>query len=327
MTRRFPAAALILLVFVSLAAAQQNGNLRVEVVFADGRRCNIAVHVQLMSSAGTSIAAESYTNDSGTTELYNLEPGTYHLVISGQGIETADSGVFEVDSRKLTQSINVTVRRLQEADDTTKNVPGSSTVAAADMNIPESAAREFNKAIDLMKRQEWQKAIERLNRAVGIYPQYAAAWNNLGAAYARLGDRSHEQEALEKAVSLNDHLAPAFVSLAKLAIADRNMGRAENLLDKANSADPANAQMLTLLANVELLQQHYDQAIAACRKVHSLPGGSHAVVHYIAAHALEHENHFSDAVTEFQTFLKEEPTGERAEAVRKQLSSLQAQLR
>src|ERR1022692_187359 len=113
MTRRFPAAALILLVFVSLAAAQQNGNLRVEVVFADGRRCNIAVHVQLMSSAGTSIAAESYTNDSGTTELYNLEPGTYHLVISGQGIETADSGVFEVDSRKLTQSINVTVRRLQ----------------------------------------------------------------------------------------------------------------------------------------------------------------------------------------------------------------------
>jgi cytochrome c-type biogenesis protein CcmH/NrfG len=105
------------------------------------------------------------------------------------------------------------------------------------------------------------------------------------------------------------------------------MGRAENLLDKANSADPANAQMLTLLANVELLQQHYDQAIAACRKVHSLPGGSHAVVHYIAAHALEHENHFSDAVTEFQTFLKEEPTGERAEAVRKQLSSLQAQLR
>jgi tetratricopeptide (TPR) repeat protein len=324
MTCRLPTAALLLLSFVSLAAAQQNGNLRVEVVFGDGRRCNIAVHVQLMSSAGTSVAAESYTNDSGSAELFNLEPGTYHVVVSGQGIETADSGVFEVDSRKLTQSIMVTVRRLEDANDA--NAKGASTIAAQDMKIPESAVREFNRANDLMNRQEWKKAIERLTRAVALYPRYAAAWNNLGAAYAHLGDRPHEQEALEKAVSLNDHLAPAFVNLAKLSIADRNMGRAETLLDKASTADPANAQTLTLLANVELLQQHYDQAIAACRKVHSLRG-SHAVVHYIAAHALEHQNHFSEAEAEFQTFLKEEPTGERAEAVRKQLSNLQTQLR
>ena len=323
MTRRVATVALLLVSFASLAAAQ-NGNLRVEVVFGDGRRCNNVVHVQLMSSAGTSVAAESFTNDSGTAELFNLEPGTYHLVVSGQGIETADSGMFEVDSRKLTQSVMVTVRRLDDANDS--NAKGASTIAAQDINIPENAVREFNKAIDLMNRQEWKKAIERLTRAVALYPHYAAAWNNLGAAYAHLGDRPHEQEALEKAVSLNDHLAPAFVNLARLAIADRNMGRAETLLDKASSADPANAQTLTLLANVELLQQHYDQAIAACRKVHSLPG-SHAVAHYIAAHALEHEKNFSAAEAEFQTFLKEEPTGERAKAVRKQLSNLQAQLR
>ena len=324
MTCRLPTAALLLVSFVSLAAAQQNGNLRVEVVFGDGRRCNIVVHVQLMSSAGTSVAAESYTNDSGSAELLNLAAGTYHVVVSGQGIETSDSGVFEVDSRKLTQSIMVTVRRLEDANDA--KAKGASTIAAQDLNIPENAVSEFNRAIDLMNRQEWKKAIERLTRAVALYPHYAAAWNNLGAAYAHLGDRPHEQEALEKAVSLNDHLAPAFVNLAKLAIADRNMGRAETLLDKASTADPANAQTLTLLANVELLQQHYDQAIAACRKVHSLPG-SHAVVHYIAAHALEHEKNFSEAEAEFQTFLKEEPSGERAEAVKKQLSNLQTQLR
>ena len=122
MTCRLPTAALLLVSFVSLAAAQQNGNLRVEVVFGDGRRCNIAVHVQLMSSAGTSVAAESYTNDSGSAEIFNLEPGTYHVVVSGQGIETADSGVFEVDSRKLTQSIMVTVRRLEDANDANSHI-------------------------------------------------------------------------------------------------------------------------------------------------------------------------------------------------------------
>src|ERR1700730_16503646 len=148
MTRRLLGVALLLVFFWPWPAAQQNGNLRVEVVLSNGRRCNIAVHVQLMSSAGTSVAAESYTNDSGSAELFNLEPGTYHLVVSGQGIETADSGVFEVDSRKLTQSVMVTVRRLEDANDA--NAKGASTIAAQDINIPENAGREFNKAIDLM---------------------------------------------------------------------------------------------------------------------------------------------------------------------------------
>ncbi len=322
MARRLQTAPLVLLLLVSWAAAQ--GNLKVQVTLGDGQPCKIGVHVQLLSSGSALAVAETYTNENGMAELYRLERGNYHLVVSGEGLETADSGVFEIDSHKLGQSIEVTVRRLQDSDDTTHTLSGSNMVAVAALNIPDGALKEFNKATDLMNRQEWKKAVERLNRAVGIYPQYAAAWNNLGAAYARLADRPREQEALEKAVNLDDHLAPAFVNLAKLSIADRNMARAETLLDKASGTDPANIQTLVLLANVELLNQHLDQAIATSRKVHSLTGAPHALVHYIAARACEHENRIADAIAEFETFLKEEPAGERANAVRKELSSLQS---
>jgi len=177
-----------------------------------------------------------------------------------------------------------------------------------------------------MAKEDWQKAIERLQHALAIYPRYAAAYNNLAIAYARTGDRTHEREALQRAIGVNDHFAPAFVNLAKMSIADRDFPGAQAFLDKAIAADPANTQTLVLLANVELLEHRYDDAIAHCRKVHSLSApDSHALAHYIAARAFEHQDRPADSIHEFQTFLEEEPSGERADAVRKELSRLQNQ--
>jgi tetratricopeptide (TPR) repeat protein len=199
-------------------------------------------------------------------------------------------------------------------------------VSAADLNIPESAKKEFDKASAQMAKKNWGKAIAGFNRALALYPDYAAAYNNLGVIYAKTGDRKTEREALQKAVALDDHLAVAYVNLGIMAIAERNFPEAENMLNKATSADPENTQTLVLLANAELLDKHYDQAISNCHKVHSMPHESQALIHYIAARALEHENRASEAVTEFQTFLKEEPSGPRAESVRGELTRLQRQI-
>jgi tetratricopeptide (TPR) repeat protein len=98
--------------------------------------------------------------------------------------------------------------------------------------------------------------------------------------------------------------------------------RAEQYLEKATSMEPENSSTLLLLANVELLDRNYDKAIFNCRKAHSLAQDSHAMAHYIAARAFEHQNRTADATTEFRTFLVEEPTGDRADSVRKQLSTL-----
>lgn len=112
--------ALLLLLATSYTWAQfgnQNtGNVKVRVALADGSSCGIQAHVQLMGNAGTSNEGESFTNDNCQAEFSRVIPGTYHVLVSGQDIETADSGVFEVDSRKITQSVDVTVRRRDEAN-------------------------------------------------------------------------------------------------------------------------------------------------------------------------------------------------------------------
>jgi len=300
----------------------QTGNIRVRMVFENGRRCNIHAHAVLMAGASTSPVADAYTDDECMVGFDNLPVGSYHMSVTGDGIQDTDSGLFDVDNRKISQFVFITVKPKESVAETTGAGP---IVAAVDLNIPKKARKEFDKANELIARQDWNHAKDELMKALAIYPQYADAYNNLGVVYARLGDSAHEREVLQKAVSLNDHLASAFVNLGKMDIKERNFPEAETQLAKAANIDPNDAQTLMLLANVELLNQHFDAAIAHCNKVHSMPHEGQTLVHYIAARALEHENRPADAVVEFRIFLQEEPSGPRADAVRKELSAMENQ--
>lgn len=119
-----------------------------------------------------------------------------------------------------------------------------------DLDVPNKAKKEFNKANDSIAQQNWKKAIEQLNKALAGYPNYVAAYNNLAVVYARLGDRQHEREALQKAVSLDANFSAGFVNLGKMAIADHNYQEAET--NKANVADPNNPQTLVLAVRKEV---------------------------------------------------------------------------
>jgi Tfp pilus assembly protein PilF len=317
----------LLLALVPCSVAQfgsqnQTGNIRVRIVFANGRRCNVRAHVVLMAGASTAPVADAYTDEECVVGFDSLAVGSYRMSVTGDGIEDKDSGLFDVDNRKVSQFVFITVKPKESETATTGTDP---IVASVDLNIPQKAKKELDKANELIARQDWNHAKDELMKALAIYPQYADAYNNLGVVYARLGDGAHEREVLQKAVSLNDHLASAFVNLGKMDIKERNFPAAETQLAKAANIIPNDAQTLMLLANVELLNQHFDAAIAHCNKVHSMPHDSQTLVHYIAARAFEHENRLADAAVEFRTFLQEEPSGARADAVRKELSALENQ--
>ncbi len=288
----------------------------------DNHAVSVQTCVRIMSSAGHNAIAEDFTDHEGAVEFHNVPEGTYSVVVSGEGIEETGSGVLEIDARKTSQYLFIRVRRLAEET----GARGSNTVSAADLNIPEAAAREFDRATRLIAKEDFKKAVESLNKALSIYPSYAAAYNNLGVVYGRLGQAVEERSALLRAVELNDHFAPAYANLGRMAIKERNYPDAETWLAKATAADPTDAQAVIMLANMELLNQHYGDAIANCRKLHSARPDAHALAHYIAARALGEENRPGDAVSELEIFLIEEPSGPRAEAARRELKQLQQQV-
>ena len=300
------------------------GNLRVHVLWADSDHpAPKHLLVQLMEGSSTVPVQTSYTNDTGWVDFGRLSVGDYHIVVSGDGIQRTESEQFEVDSRKITQTQDVSVRPelSSEAGGT-----GGTMIGAADLSVPNAATKEFKKGNDAMGHEDWKKAEEHFNKAIEIYPQYAAALTNLGVVYGRLNDASGEREALQKAIYANDHYAPAYFNLAVLCIKQSSFVEAEGLLTKAVPLDPMNAKTLMFLANMQLMNQKYDAAIASAQRVHSMPHDNLALTHFIAARAYEHENRPKDALAELQLFLKEEPQGPRADHIREEVKMVQGRM-
>lgn len=289
------------------------GNVHVHIVYSNDRSAGLHLRARLMNSGGMPVA-ENFTNDQGVVEFTGVPIGNYHIIVTGEGIQQTDSGEFEIDRRKASQDLFITVR--SASSNANQFIRGSPSIAVVDLNVPAGAQKEFDQANKAMASQEWAKAIQRLKRAISIYPQYAPAYNNMGVAYGRLNQSGEERAALEKAISLNDHLVPAFVNLAKMSLREHDSGRAETLLENALRAEPTNAETLSLLAEAQFLNNHYGAAIATARTVHSLPHPAFALVHYIAADALFRLNRPQDALSELQIFLNEEPQGSRADHVR-----------
>jgi tetratricopeptide (TPR) repeat protein len=238
------------------------------VTFPDDRAVTTQVKVGLISGTSGAQVEELFTNDRGEATFLNVPLGNYHVSVSGEGIQPTQSDSFEVDERKSTQSVLVRVRPAAGNVEATQS--SGATVSANDLKVPQKASKEFDKATRLIAKQEWQKALDQLNKALAIYPSYAEAYNNLGVVYARLGDPSKEREALQKAIAADGHFAPALVNLARLEMKGQNFAAAETNLNQATAADPTNARSLALLAQVQLLDRHYEDAIASAGKVHAM---------------------------------------------------------
>jgi len=315
----------IFLLLAGWAAAQLDAGMtirrvRVQVALAN-RGCDAATHVTLMVRAGP--IAEANANEQCEADFFDVPAGSYRLIVSGRTIADTDSGVIEMNP---TGSAELEVK-LNRASVLEPNygVPANALVSASDLGIPARARREIDRANELLDRQDWMHAEQKLRKAIAIYPECAVAYNNLGVIYGRLGDREHEREALEKAISINEHFALAYVNVGKMDIAAGDFASAETALNKASGFDSAGPTALILLAYAELMDRRFEGAVAASRRAHALDK-PHALAHRLAANALEQEGQAAGAIAELQRFLAEEPTGPRADAARKELAAVRATL-
>lgn len=199
---------------------------------------------------------------------------------------------------------------------------GSGLVTVSELSIPAKARKEFDRALESLRKQDLKQALEQLNRAIAIYPAFSGAYNNLGVVYARLGEPASEREALEKAIELNDRFRLAYLNWARMSLTNSDFKDAEAALTKAFNLDPSDAAAMVLLAYSQFEQGHWQEAIAASGKAHALEK-PHAFAHRVAARAFEQQRQWDGAVAELKMFLKEDPAGPLSDAVRRELKMVQ----
>lgn len=318
-----------LVLLVSTASAQFNagsaaavGHVRVQVLFTDNAHCDPSMRVELSGMTGVAVD-ETTVNAQCAAEFFTVPAGNYHVTAIGAEVASADSVDFSL-SAGMTHEVEVPARRTGAAD-ATPSYATSAFVSVSELSVPSAAEKEFEKANRLILKRDWAKATERLRKAIAIYPQYAVAYNNLGAVYCRMGQIAPAREALQKAIALDDHMAMAYVNLGRVSFTAREFPEVEAFIGKALSLAAADADELTLLASAQVADRRLDQAIETSRQAHRSQLNNHAYLHVVAAKANELEGKDDAAVAELQQYLSEEPTGKRSERVRTMLAKFQTQ--
>jgi tetratricopeptide (TPR) repeat protein len=245
--------------------------------------------------------------------------GDYQALVSGDAIEVT-SYSFRLHHREGSSLQIVSVRpKLSTSGAPQAPMP----VPAVDLKVPGKAQKEFKRGTDALVKRNWREARKRLEKAVKLYPNYVAAYNNLGVVFMNSGETEKGQAAFEKTIAINSNYAPGYVNLARIAASGGQYPQAEEYLKKSTRLDPGNVEALFMLTQVELMNRHYDDAIRDARAVHSLPHHNYPEVHEICALALQAKQRTAEAADEYRTFLEEHPEGTEAEQARQLLQSLE----
>jgi tetratricopeptide (TPR) repeat protein len=193
------------------------------------------------------------------------------------------------------------------------------------MNVPENARRELNKGEDAAFHGDNEQARKHFEKALALHANFAAALNDLGVLAMKSGDRERGREYFRRAVAADDRYLEALVNLSKVEFEMARYADCEPLLVKAAALSPTDPQILTMLATSELINGKIDAAIVTAQRVYLMPHQRYAIAHFIAARGYQVTNRLFEAQREYETFLKESPTGSNAELARQSLAQLQAQ--
>jgi Ca-activated chloride channel homolog len=202
----------------------------------------------------------------------------------------------------------------------------SDSVSKLDLKAPGAARREYEKGRQLLAKQSFADAADHLIKAISIYPSFVSAHNSLGSAYLDLGQNERAGKEFEQSVALDDHLPQSFVNLGRAQFALKDFSGAEHSMQKASALSPLDLHMLAALTYAQVMNSNYTGAVATAQQVHERRHQGAAIVHYLAAAALQGQNNLPAAQTQLQTFLAEDPNSFAAAAARQTLEKLTDQI-
>ncbi|HEY4054698.1 MAG TPA: VWA domain-containing protein [Terriglobales bacterium] len=200
-------------------------------------------------------------------------------------------------------------------------------VSQLDLKAPKEAKKEFEKGYQYYSRKDYQSAIEHLAKALAAYPDYVAAHNALGSAYLGLDRNNEAREQFAKAAVLDPRLPLAFLNLAYAETALHHYSAAQVAAQKASAIAPLDLQVLTLLAFSQLMNKDYAASAGTADKAHDTKEPGHAIVHFYAAAAWDHQNDVDRATAELKKLIAEDPKSDAAAKARDLMQQLKTEKR
>jgi tetratricopeptide (TPR) repeat protein len=301
-----------------------------KVFFPSGRRADGTIQVKLTSLNSAEITA--IADSSGSFTFAGLSAGNYTVVVNaGDQYEIAHESVtIDSDPNLSRQGIvlnsgsrRYTVMVTLQSKPDPKNGMKPGVINAALADVPEDARAMFQKALDLIKAGEAQRAIENLKNAVSLYPKFPLALNELGVQYLKLGEAAKAVEPLRSASKLSPDAFTPRLNLGIALLECRQLSEAETELRaalKISSTPTAHMYLgLTLVS-----ARRFDEAQQELETAISLGGENLAQAHRFLGGLYWKKSDYRRAIDELESYLRLTPNAPDAELVRTTIRELRA---
>jgi tetratricopeptide (TPR) repeat protein len=228
-------------------------------------------------------------------------------------------------------SVNLSGRRTLDSPDVgtvflhrLANVEGT-TISATTLNAPKDARKAYDKALEALHKGKAADAWKDLEKAVEVYPQFAAAWYQLGVLREKNQQPDVARRSYEQAIAADPKFVSPYLPLALLAARDKDwqaMANTTGRLLRLDAVDFPEAYYYNAAANYNL--KKIDDAETSARQAvkldtaHRIPEANH-----IFGLILYRKNDYAGAAEQMRTYLEMAPHAADAQEVKAQLADIE----
>jgi tetratricopeptide (TPR) repeat protein len=252
-----------------------------------------------LASRGAGVPESVPVNPDGSFEFRSARSGAYELRITASGGSVLHEEQVYISGPNDHLSV-----RLPDSPNASRAAGTSISIRQLQHKVPAEALKAFSKGQSAAKKGHVQNAVEQFQEALRIDPEFAEAYNDLGAQRVAQGDLSQAAEEYQKAVDLvPDHrlaLTNLCIVLGKL----NQFGEAGAVARRVLKLDPLNSSVHFILA-LSLIATQRDPAEAMDhiqKAAAEIP-----LAHVAAAELLLQSGKRVEAVQQLQEYLHTAP--------------------
>ena len=199
------------------------------------------------------------------------------------------------------------------------------TVSVNTMIVPKEAHDAFEKGRKAGTEKKFDEAVTELNKAVTVYPQYAAAWSLLGEIHRLQNQFEPAKAEYAKALAADPKFVSPYFGLAAMAVVENKWTDAVQLTDQLiqlNSIAYPMAYFFNAAANLNLGK--LDAAELSARKFQQVDRAhTRPDIALLLANILTGKHQYAEAAQLYRDYLAVKPDAPNAEALKKEAQRLE----
>jgi Tfp pilus assembly protein PilF len=307
----------LLLAFVSLALESQAQSIRYHIV--SGRlmfdhispscdRVKVELEVVEMQAIDT-----AFVDSNCGFRFHRVATGFYILHVNIDGFEEVRLPI-EVSNSGLPGSLFVQMvqsRRLLRERSTNGYIRDVSEIME---QFPRKAVDLYEKSVKNRKKKKNDLALEQLEQALKIAPNFYQARNDLGMMYKQAGRLDEAEEQFVQAHELNHNNPDPLINLSALYLDQDKFERAVEVSQEAVQKNGRSAPALFNLGVALYKLSKYEKAEVALRRAMEVAPRMYQT-HLALANVYLKQQKFDSLVEQLDLYLKENPNGEERDQV------------